>query len=312
MKRLKTFLNSNQNIENKNTENSSYFLNQLKNEDEKSLSIDESFSISISTDNKCLSNTSNNDDLKSDLLSRKLEEFQHCNQDEYPKDKENREMLIQIIGKKRIEKSLSSEKKIKDYSNLEKKNKCKNIKKHKNDNTYSELINCYNELEKMMSKYSFLDIAKIILKINNGIFDKSNENQELYKNLQIISSIINKKDNITLMCLSILYSKTHSKKDEEEGNKRNKKNNRKIEDKKADQKEDIKEEKKADKKNKEEKVKRKNERDRLNENKIKNKDMTRLIKTIKRKEKEPYIFSEHFYHVNKNIYCYKPKYSKLF
>ena len=38
--------------------------------------------------------------------------------------------------------------------------------------------------------------------------------------------------------------------------------------------------------------------------------MTRLIKRIKRKEKEPYIFREHFYHVNKKIYCYKPKSSK--
>ena len=41
-----------------------------------------------------------------------------------------------------------------------------------------------------------------------------------------------------------------------------------------------------------------------------NKDMTRLIKRIKRKEKEPYIFREHFYHLNKKIYCYKPKSSK--
>jgi hypothetical protein len=86
-----------------------------------------------------------------------------------------------------------------------------------------------------------LDIAKIILKINNGILDKSNENHELYKKLQTISSVINKKDNITLMCLSILYSKTHlknPKKEEEERKKSKKKSNKKIENKKEDKKEE--------------------------------------------------------------------------
>ena len=311
MKRLKTSLNSNQNIENKNPENSSSLLNRFKNDDEKSLSLDESFSISVNTDEE--SSNLSDDDSKSDALSSDLEELQHRKKDEFLKDKENKKKSQQIIGKKRKNISFSAAKKIKNYSNLDKNIKCKNKKENKNGNTYTELKNCYHELEKIMSKYSFLDIAKIILKINNGIMDKSNENHELYKKLEIISSMINKKDNITLMCLSILYSKNHSKnakKEEEERNKGNKKNNRKIEDKKEDKKENKKEDKKEDKDDKEEKVKRRHTRERFNGNKIMNKDMTRLIKRIKRKEKEPYIFREHFYHVNKKIYCYKPKSSK--
>ena len=311
MKRLKTSLNSNQNIENKNPENSSSLLNRFKNDDEKSLSLDESFSISVNTDEE--SSNLSDDDSKSDALSSDLEELQHRKKDEFLKDKENKKKSQQIIGKKRKNISFSAAKKIKNYSNLEKNIKCKNKKENKNGNTYTELKNCYHELEKIMSKYSFLDIAKIILKINNGIMDKSNENHELYKKLEVISSMINKKDNITLMCLSILYSKNHSKnakKEEEERNKGNKKNNRKIEDKKEDKKENKKEDKKEDKDDKEEKVKRRHTRERFNGNKIMNKDMTRLIKRIKRKEKEPYIFREHFYHVNKKIYCYKPKSSK--
>ena len=311
MKRLKTSLNSNQNIENKNNENPSSFLNRVKNDDEKSLSLDESFSISVNTDEE--SSNLSDDDSKSDALSSDLEELQHRKKDEFLKDKENKKKSQQIIGKKRKNISFSAAKKIKNYSNLEKNIKCKNKKENKNGNTYTELKNCYNELEKIMSKYSFLDIAKIILKINNGIMDKSNENHELYKKLEIISSIINKKDNITLMCLSILYSKNHSKnakKEEEERSKGNKKNNRKIEDKKEDKKENKKEDKKEDKDGKEEKIKRRHTRERFNGNKIMNKDMTRLIKRIKRKEKEPYIFREHFYHLNKKIYCYKPKSSK--
>ena len=308
MKRLKTSLNSNQNIQNKNSDNSSSLLNRLKKDDEKSLSLDESFSISVNTDEESSSKLSDNDS-KSDALSSDLEELQHRNKDEFLKDKENIKKSQQIIGKKRKNISLSAAKKVKNYSNLEKNNKCKNKKENKNGNTYTELKNCYNELEKIMSKYSFLDIAKIILKINNGIIDKSNENHELYKKLEIISSVINKKDNITLMCLSILYSKTHSKnskKEEEERNKSKKNSSRKKEDKKEVKKED----KEDDNENKEEKVKRKHTRERFNGNKIMNKDMTRLIKRIKRKEKEPYIFREHFYHVNKKIYCYKPKSSK--
>ena len=311
MKRLKTSLNSNQNIENKNPENSSSLLNRFKNDDEKSLSLDESFSISVNTDEE--SSNLSDDDSKSDALSSDLEELQHRKKDKFLKDKENKKKSQQIIGKKRKNISFSAAKKIKNYSNLEKNIKCKNKKENKNGNTYTELKNCYHELEKIMSKYSFLDIAKIILKINNGIMDKSNENHELYKKLEIISSMINKKDNITLMCLSILYSKNHTKtfkKEEEKRSNSNKKNNRKIEDKKEDKKENKKEDKKEDKDDKEEKIKRRHTRERFNGNKIMNKDMTRLIKRIKRKEKEPYIFREHFYHLNKKIYCYKPKSSK--
>jgi len=311
MERLKASLNSNQNIGNKKNENSSSLLNLLKDEDERS-SLEESFSISVKNDDEYLSKTSDHDDLKSNFLSSEFDEFLNLYKDEFPKDKVNIKSSQQIIGKKRSSTIFSTSKKIKNYSNPEISIKCKNKKDHKNSNTLSELEKCYNELENIMSKYSFLDIAKIILKINNGIIDKSNENQELYKMLQKISSNISKKDNITLMCLSILYSKTPF---EKERNRSNKKTNRKIElikeVKKEYKKEDIKEEGKENKEKKEEKVKRKHTKERFSINKIINKDTSKIIKRIKRKEKDQYIFREHFYHVNKKIYCYKSKSLRL-
>ena len=312
MKRLKTSLNSNQNIENKKSENFPSSLEQSKNEDEKSLPLDESFSISVKSDDDCFSKISSDDDSKSDNFSGELEELQNSKKEEYPKFKENIKKSQQVLGKKRKNKSLSASKKENYDSNQENSFKYKKKKKHKKYNTYTELKHCYKELENIMLKYSFMDIAKIILKINNGISDCSNENAELYKKVEEISSIINKKDNITLMCLSILYSKTNSKKIEEEEKKRSlvKKSNKNKEEKKDEKKEEIKEDKNEIKDNKEDKVKRKHTRERFNGYKIINKDMSKLIKRIKKKEKEAYIFREHFYNLNKKIYCYKPKSSK--
>ena len=172
MERLKASLNLNQNIENKKNENSSSLLNLLKDEDERS-SLEESFSISVKNDDEYLSKTSDHDDLKSNFLSSEFDEFLNLYKDEFPKDKVNIKSSQQIIGKKRSSTIFSTSKKIKNYSNPEISIKCKNKKDHKNSNTLSELEKCYNELENIMSKYSFLDIAKIILKINNKFFLKT-------------------------------------------------------------------------------------------------------------------------------------------
>ena len=130
MKRLKTSLNSNQNIENKNNENPSSFLNRSKNDDEKSLSLDESFSISVNTDDERSSNLSD-DDSKSDILSSDLEELQYRKKNEFLKDEEKMKKSQQIIGKKRKNQCFSSVKNIKNYSNLEKNIKNKKKKKKK-------------------------------------------------------------------------------------------------------------------------------------------------------------------------------------
>ena len=67
----------------------------------------------------------------------------------------------------------------------------------KNNNTYSELDYGYKELDKLMSKYTFYDAAKIILKIHNGIPEDNNENNELYQKLKNISSVIKNKNNVS-------------------------------------------------------------------------------------------------------------------
>jgi hypothetical protein len=64
----------------------------------------------------------------------------------------------------------------------------------KNNNTYSELNYGYDELSKIMSKYTFFDAAKIILKINNGILEDNPDNHELYQKLKSISSVIKNKN----------------------------------------------------------------------------------------------------------------------
>ena len=97
-----------------------------------------------------------------------------------------------------------------------------------NKNTYSELNYGYTELDKIMSKYTFFDAAKIILKINNGILEDNGDNHELYQQLKKISSVIKNKNNLTLMCLGILSSKIQFKKDEERENKVAKENNLNI------------------------------------------------------------------------------------
>lgn len=146
----------------------------------------------------------------------------------------------------------------------------------KNINTYSELNYGYDELSKIMSKYTFFDAAKIILKINNGILEDNPDYHELYQKLKSISSVIKNKNNLTLMCLGILSSKVQLKKEEEKENKIRKEN-----------------------------IQNKNEN--AKKDKIENKEISKFIERIKRKCKKKYIFRNHYYKVNNRIYCYKSK-----
>ena len=81
--------------------------------------------------------------------------------------------------------------------------------KNENDNDFNELNLCYNKLEYLISKYSFTDIADVILKLNNNIpQDKSDKNEKiLFKEISNINSVIKKKEDINTMCLCILASK---------------------------------------------------------------------------------------------------------
>jgi hypothetical protein len=148
----------------------------------------------------------------------------------------------------------------------------------KNNNTYSELDYGYKELDKLMSKYTFYDAAKIILKIHNGIPEDNNENNELYQKLKNISSVIKNKNNLTLMCLGILSSKIQFKKDEDKNN---------------------------------EVIKQKIRKEEYNKNKKESakedKDISNIFERIKKHGKKKYIYRNHYYKLNNRIYCYKNK-----
>ena len=148
----------------------------------------------------------------------------------------------------------------------------------KNNNTYSELDYGYKELDKLMSKYTFYDAAKIILKIHNGIPEDNNENNELYQKLKKIYYVIKNKNNLTLMCQDIISSKIQFKKDEDKNNEVIKQKIRKEE----------------NNKNKKERVKE-------------DKHISNIFERIRKHGKKKYIYRNHYYKLNNRIYCYKNK-----
>ena len=90
-------------------------------------------------------------------------------------------------------------------TNLEKnKTLCKSKKLSKN-NSQSELECCYNILNNLLSEYSLNQILQVILKISSNIsIDENNKNNEIYQNIIKVNKIIKKKEDITMMFLSIL------------------------------------------------------------------------------------------------------------
>ena len=90
-------------------------------------------------------------------------------------------------------------------------------KKGENMNSFAELNHCYNKLSDLIAQYNFSDIADVILKINNDIKKSSSDKDEntLFNEFKKINSVIKKKDDIIMMCLSIL----NSRKDNQENNK---------------------------------------------------------------------------------------------
>ena len=94
-------------------------------------------------------------------------------------------------------------------------------KKGENMNSFAELNHCYNKLSDLIDQYNFSDIADVILKLNNDIKKSSSDKDEntLFKEFKKINSVIKKKDDIIMMCLSILNSRN----DNHQNNKDNSK-----------------------------------------------------------------------------------------
>ena len=156
---------------------------------------------------------------KSDSYERekkfKLED-NSIDEDSFSKEKEyNNENL----GKKKIndnQSKLLNRKRV--NGNLMRKKFHKSERKHNNkkkineqvpnSNTLSELNSFYNELDKLISKFSFNEVISIILKLINGIPQDFRDNNELFKKINSINKKIDNKNSLTLMCLSILTSKS--------------------------------------------------------------------------------------------------------
>lgn len=111
-----------------------------------------------------------------------------------------------------------SKRKIRTHKSMEKSTKKKKRKwktakmQEENINNFAELNYCYNKLSDLINEYNFSDIADVILKINNDIEkDKSDKTEKtLFRELRKIYSVIKKKEDINMMCLSILNSKKNN------------------------------------------------------------------------------------------------------
>jgi hypothetical protein len=160
----------------------------------------------------------------------------------------------------------------------------------------------------LISEYSFIEIADIIIKISNGILDdkSNNDKTELFKKIKKAISKIKNQDSTTMMCLSILSSKYFLN------------NNIKEKPKESEEKKETKD--RNDKKyelsdtseSESEYVEESEISEDVNENKgkskkIENKKYGKIINGFKTMKKERYIFGKHYYNDKKNIYCYSSK-----
>lgn len=252
----------------------------LKSDDELYIPLSESITISIDSSDEYIATESDPQHESGSIYLSYEEELPNQKGDKLSRDMDKINNFQNIIGNKRESINFSNSQQSYIPSSILNLIKEENIK---NNNTYSELDYGYKELEELMSKYTFFDAAKIILKIHNGIPEDNAENNELYQKLKNISSVIKNKNNLTLMCLGILSSKIQFKKDEDRENKVIKQKIRKEEN--------------NNNKNKNEKVK---------ENKIEDKDIPKIIERI-RHGKKKYIYRNHYYKLNNSIYCYKNK-----
>jgi len=188
----------------------------LKRDNEMYIPLSDNITISINSSDEFVATESESESKsRSNYLSYE-EELPNQNKDKLSRNKEKIKNFQNISGNQKENINFSSSQQSYLPSSLL---NLINEKNFESNNTYSELDYGYKELDKLMSKYAFLDAAKIILKIHNGIPEDNDENNDLYQKLKSISSVIKNKNNLTLMCLGILSSKIQFKKDEEPENK---------------------------------------------------------------------------------------------
>lgn len=119
--------------------------------------------------------------------------------------KKNIDIQLKLLNRKRKRvNSLNMKKNC--HNGFERKIDCKKMLNEQilNSNTLSELNYFYNKLDKLISKFSFPDVISIILKLINGIPQDSRDNNELFQKIDSINKKVDNKNNLILICLSIL------------------------------------------------------------------------------------------------------------
>ena len=84
------------------------------------------------------------------------------------------------------------------------KSKVNNISSEFHSNNLEKINNSYEQLKKLLSKYSFHNIINYIIQINNGVRKENVENKELYMALHAILQNFNHKEDLILLLLSIV------------------------------------------------------------------------------------------------------------
>ena len=165
MSRNETYINLSQS-------NEYYYSSPIQEGYEDYLNLDRTITISIDSSNKKSRTKTEISDL---YLNQNEDEEIFINFDDNIDEKALSEILDEIEENHKINK------KEKFRSNI---SFDKRLKEIKSTNTISELNFCYKELDDIISKYPFFEIAQIILKINNDINDEDNNNKELYEKIK--------------------------------------------------------------------------------------------------------------------------------
>ena len=76
-----------------------------------------------------------------------------------------------------------------------------NISSEFHSNNLEKINNSYEQLKKLLSKYSFHNIINYIIQINNGVRKENVENKELYIALHGILQNFNHKEDLILLLL---------------------------------------------------------------------------------------------------------------
>ena len=255
-----------------------YKIKQQSKEDDSSYILPSNTEESVDFDKLDLEEETINSELNSPVID--------LTQDDSEEEEEEKEKKYPKIRTKR------SERKSRSRSVRKRIRKIK--KKGENMNSFAELNHCYTKLTDLIDEYNFEDIADAILKLNNNIKRNKADEKEtaIYKELKKINSVIQKKDDIIVMCLSILNSRKAAK------NKDNKdKNNEKIKPKKELSSNPVKE-KKAD-----------DEIVEVGVEHLKEKLFLNSFKELSNSNCD-YKYGWHYYNSKNGVYIYEPREAK--